>query len=333
MIEDAQALTEGMARAHEARYQEVGARRHATANKLAEFHHDRVVEEAWLKASLKENAASRRADVAGMMSGLHADSRMRHRTITSELKTFERMRLANTRRQHRQLVSFNRARIGVAYRAQKALVAEIAADKANMAEMISDFHADRLADTQRQHQELMTSNRARVGVAYDAQKALVAEIAADKANVDGMISDFNADRLANTRSQHRELMRFNRARVRVAYRAQKSLVAEIASDKAHVTATLGGFLAERVATGAIWRNYVTGQAQAAANHVGGVHHRSGLLDDKVFGFMAGRPNGVSMLDVERHFHASPAKAGHAIDELIEQNRARKDEARDIYFAT
>ena len=62
-------------------------------------------------------------------------------------------------------------------------------------------------------------------------------------------------------------------------------------------------------------------------------HRTGLLDDKVFGFMAGRPNGVSLRDVERHFHASPAKAGHAMDGLIEQNRARKDEARDIYFAT
>jgi hypothetical protein len=139
--------------------------------------------------------------------------------------------------------------------------------------------------------------------------------------------------VARSRSVADQLAGFDRELAATAKKQNAQLKADAAENRAQVSRLLDGFHVDRVETAGIWGNYYAFRAATQDGPKPSVQHHSTALQDKVFTFLAGHPNGVKIHDIERHFHASRAGVGHAIDGLIEQNRARKDDVREIYFAT
>lgn len=60
---------------------------------------------------------------------------------------------------------------------------------------------------------------------------------------------------------------------------------------------------------------------------------STLSTDEIFSFLADHPDGVRLVEMEAHFGVPRIRLAVAVNRLIEENRAFKDDERKLYFAS
>ena len=72
-------------------------------------------------------------------------------------------------------------------------------------------------------------------------------------------------------------------------------------------------------------------AGPSAREIAEEHERA--LVPAVFAFLADRPDGVRLVELEEHFGIPRIRLALLVNRLIEGNKARKDEERKLYFAT
>jgi hypothetical protein len=271
--------------------------------------------------------------------GLVADAR----SLTDRLERSheERSQELAARRQAiaDKLAQFDRQRTAEENAMRAALRAGVAARSRAVADTLEGFDEAFAATAKRQHAFLAAQtehNRAQVSALLDnfhgervqgeaALRAALSEgVAVRTKAVAGLLEDFDKNFAATAKRQH------------------AFLTSATTRNRTQVRTLLGGFLGDRTETASIWRSYTARRAATGTKFVSAakppvvevsVEHHPSVLEDKVFTFLAGHPNGVKVHDIERHFHASRAYVGRALHGLIEQNRARKDEFREIYFAS
>jgi hypothetical protein len=191
---------------------------------------------------------------------------------------------------------------------------ETAARRQAVLNKLERLGSERLAEEASLHAALREDALSRRRAAIGALETLREGSIARNRAVTGLLDQFSRNLAATAKAQH------------------ALLETETARNRAQVSELLGTFHTERSETARIWNNYIVKRAGAGSVKAT-VHHAPHGLQERIFTFLARHPNGVKIHDIERQFHASRAGIGHALDQLIEQNRARKDEFREIFFAT
>ena len=352
-------LTEDIMRSHDERMAALTARRDDVQSALNETRRQRMEAAAERRSELGEDVAARHAAVA---AGLAASSRAR-----SEMSANQRALLAEATANRQAEVRGMRADTQRAMRevhgarvaAEAELRAELDASRSDLFQQVSDLMAGikqahgTMAATQR---DALLHGRARLAAETatflgEAASAHAAMAKAQRETLETGRTALHAEVATTLGGFHagREELAANLAEFSQAWRSfTETMRARRAGRMPNATANQvkkpaqsrsSDFTFERVHHPEPWVAVKPVQAKpkakAAPDAASEAVVEAATLpsDEAVFSYLADHPDGLRLVEFEEHFGTPRIRLKDILNRLIEENKARKDDERKLFFAT
>ncbi|MBI4498951.1 MAG: hypothetical protein HY689_13750 [Chloroflexi bacterium] len=327
-------LTEALTRSHEERLVAGGARRadvqqalRDTRQQMAVRRGARLEETVALRRACAEDAAARRAGVASTLADfgrarteMAASQRSALAQATADRQADVRGLAASAQQALRDIHTARSA-------SAAALHAELGRGREDLAQRVGAFLDDtRAARTARaaEQRQALRQGHAALAVPRASLQIAVATI------LEGFHTARQAlaqDLAASQQTWHRfaHTMQARRAGVASNFPAPRMEAAPVMAEAAET--------AQVAAEQPTPPETAEGEATPAAGEEATFASPRVASEDTIFSYLADHPDGVRLAELQEHFGTSRQRLTQILYRLSEENRARKDDERGLYFAT
>lgn len=322
-------FTEDLARSYEERRAELLARRDG------------------VRGEVKRMGASRSTATKALRTRLAADSATRHEVVADELTDFAQARAATSAQQRSMLAQTKAER--------RAEVTGMLTEARSRRE---DVRAERMATSLKQRADLTQEVNTLLGEMHEARMAMAAAQREILARDQGCLRTATDALLGDFQRSHQEMAQ---AQKEARYISRQGLRAEVSKTMQGFRHTRQELATELAEFSQVWKNFAI---EMQARHQGGIASQPPVWEDSVepappmvmsteavsiaeappeiaevpseetiFSYLADHPDGVRLVELEAYFSIPRFRLVQIIHRLIQENKARKDDERKLYFAS
>jgi hypothetical protein len=339
---------------------DAAARRRSVADMRSEFAADVAARKRSVANMLSENRASVVSSTKAQNAALDAATKARARDVHA-LRAANLSELSAQSKQVAHDLAEAESKRNAAQFTLRGVIAEGRfARKRTVIDLLLEDSEAIASSAKAQHEALVSATNARAHDVHDLRSANQSEDSARHEQVSDLLAQDRSALTSMAQAQHEELVAVTKQRaddVRKLRDANLSELNEAASVWPHPDAASGNAAPPAAAEGgepartadrlplAIIEPANTPPVSASGSETAsppspvtkpaksGDSHRRGALEGSIFSFLAVRPDGASAQALESALNASSSAVATILQRLIEENRVRKDEQRDLYFAT